>query len=111
IRAANMQGTARLIADLGISAFRERDITVPLPNGTLGARVYEPTQSRRGAVLLVSGLHPSGINEPRLVKLARDLAADRLVVVTPDIPELSRFEIMPAITDIIEHASVWLASH
>src|SRR3989442_1512820 len=63
----------------------------------------------RGA-LLVSGLHPSGIEEPRLMRLARQLAADHLVVVTPDIPELSRFEITPAITDTIERTAGWLAS-
>ena len=34
----------------------------------------------------------------------RDLAASHIAVVTPDIPELSRFEIAPAITDAIEDA-------
>src|SRR5262249_13602821 len=62
------------------------------------------------AALLVSGLHPSGIDEPRLVRLARELAGGALSIVTPDIPELSRFEITPAITDAIEQAAVWLAA-
>src|SRR3954465_15807986 len=47
--------------------------------------------------------------EPRLVRLARQIAASHVLVVTPDIPELARFEISPAITDAIEQAGVWLA--
>src|SRR5205809_931240 len=55
-------------------------------------------------------LHPSGSDEPRLVRLARQLSASGVTVVTPDIPELSQFEITPAITDAIEQSAGWLAS-
>src|SRR5204863_7331424 len=63
----------------------------------------------RRTTLLVSGLHPSGIDEPRLVRLARQLSASGVTVITPDIPELSGFEITPAITDSIEQSAAWLA--
>ncbi|HZT77092.1 MAG TPA: hypothetical protein VFA27_10565 [Vicinamibacterales bacterium] len=111
IRAADMKGTARRIADLDADAIREREITIATTtHGGMRARVYEPASATaRRTSLLVSGLHPSGIDEPRLVRLARDLAADDLRIVTPDIPELSRFEITPAITDTIEQSAVWLA--
>jgi dienelactone hydrolase len=110
IRAAEMHGTLRRIADLDATAERERDITVPVARGAMRARVYEPVRPPHRAALLVSGLHPAGIDEPRLVRLARELAADDILIVTPDIPELSRFEITPAITDTIEQTAVWLAS-
>jgi dienelactone hydrolase len=74
------------------------------------ARLYEPAGRHARAALLTSGLHASGIDEPRLVRLAQQIAASHIAVVTPDIPELSRFEIAPAITDAIEDAGVWLAS-
>jgi dienelactone hydrolase len=61
-------------------------------------------------VLAVPGLHPTGVDEPRLVHLARELAASNLTVVVPHIPQLSRFEITPAITDAIESAAGWVAS-
>src|SRR4029453_11745785 len=61
------------------------------------------------AALLTSGLHASGIDEPRLVRLARQLSAGGVPVVTPDIPELSRFEITPAVTAAIGRAAGWLA--
>ena len=108
IRVAEMHGTARKIADLDTVRVEERNITIPTARGTMRARVYEPPFPRRAA-LLTSGLHPSGIDEPRLVRLARQLSASGLTIVTPDIPELSRFEITPAITDAIERAAGWLA--
>ena len=111
VRAADMHGFARTLADAGVRAPDEHDISIPTPRGALRARVYEPARRRGRAALLTSGLHPSGINEPRLVRLARDLAGDGLVIVTPDIPELSRFEITPAITDTIEEAAAWLSSN
>jgi len=111
IRAADMTGTPRRLADLDADAQAEREITIPTARGPLRARMYAPSnRSARRTVLLTSGLHPSGIDEPRLVRLARELAADDLRVVTPDIPELSRFEITPAITDEIEQAAVWLVA-
>lgn len=111
IRAADMHGTVRRLADLGADPERERDITIPTSRGPMRARIYEPASGHaRRTSLLVSGLHPSGIDEPRLVRLARDLAADDLRIVTPDIPELSRFEITPAITDTIEQSALWLAT-
>jgi dienelactone hydrolase len=109
IRAADMQGTARRAADVDTVAIREREIAIPTPDGSLRARVYEPTRGATRAALLVSGLHPSGIDEPRLVRLARQLSGNGLAIVTPDIAELSRFEIAPHITDTIERAALWLA--
>lgn len=112
IRAADMKGALRRVADLDADPEREREITIPTARGALRARVYEsPTRTAHRTALLVSGLHPSGIDEPRLVRLARDLAGDDLRIVTPDIPELSRFEITPAITDTIEEAALWLVAN
>jgi dienelactone hydrolase len=110
IRTADMQGSVRKLADFDRGEARERDLAIPTPNGPLRARAYEPIGGHHRAVLLVSGLHPSGIDEPRLVRLTRQLSGNGLAIVTPDIPELSRFEIRPEITDAIERSAVWLAS-
>lgn len=108
IRAADMNGRLRALANLDTSPARERDITIPIARGPMRARLYEPDRPPRRVALLTSGLHPSGIDEPRLVRLARELSASGLAVVTPDIPELSRFEITSAITDAIEQAAGWI---
>ena len=81
-----------------------REITIPTRRGPMRARLYEPAGAHHRAALLTSGLHASGIDEPRLVRLAQQIAGSHIAVVTPDIPELSHFEIAPAITDAIEDA-------
>lgn len=110
IRAADVQGTARRLANLVASPGQEREIMIPTTRGTTRARLYLPLGSHRRAALLTSGLHPSGIDEPRLIRLARELSAAGVAIVTPDIPELSRLELAPSVTDTIEQAAVWLAS-
>lgn len=109
-RAADRQGLLRRLADLDTVPVTERLIAISGRQESFRARVYTPRGRARQTVLLVSGLHPDGIDEPRLVDLARKLAQAGVTVVTPDIPELSRFEITPALTDRIEDAAVWLAS-
>src|SRR4051812_3711006 len=110
IRAAEMQGAARRAADYDTVRVTTRDISIPTRRGPMRARLYEPAGGHTRAALLTSGLHASGIDEPRLVRLAQQISASHIAVVTPDIPELSRFEIAPAITDAIEDAGGWLAA-
>ena len=110
VRAAEVQGAPRRLADLDTARVSERAISIPTRRGPMRARLYEPSGGHTRAALLTSGLHASGIDEPRLVRLAQQLAASHIAVVTPDIPELARFEIAPAITDAIEDAGGWLAA-
>jgi dienelactone hydrolase len=110
IRAAGVEGTARRVADLDTRPEHEREITIPTDRGPVRARLYEPARSSHRTALLTSGLHPAGIDEPRLVDLARQLSSNGIAIVTPDIPELSRFEITSAITGTIEQAAGWLSS-
>jgi hypothetical protein len=112
IRAADMHGTIRTLADAATRRTVERQVDIDMvigAHGKIRGRLYAPDRRPSRMVLLVSGLHPAGIDEPRLVAFARQLAASGLAVVTPDIPELSRFEIAPAITDEIEAAAWWLS--
>jgi dienelactone hydrolase len=110
VRAAGVEGTARRVADLDTTATHEREITIPIDGGPLRALVYESSRSRRRSALLVSGLHPAGIDDPGLVALARHLSASGLTIVTPDISELSHFELGPTIADAIQQAGTWLSS-
>src|SRR5262245_29706227 len=110
VRAADMDGRMRRIADVDTVRVETRELSIPTTRGPMRARVYEPHGGHRRAALLTSGLHVSGIDEPRLVRLAKQIAASHVLVVTPDIPELTRFDIAPAITDAIEEAAQWLAT-
>ena len=110
VRAGDLHGVARRVADLDTVPITERLVRVPLRDLSIRARVYAPAGTPRQTVLLVAGLHPTGIEEPRLVALSRRLAEAHVTVVTPDIPELSSFEITPLLTDRIEESAVWLAT-
>lgn len=111
-RAANMTGPLETIAAWRAEPFRAEPIRqIPTRHGPVDARIYRPavTASRR-AVTLVPGVHMDGIRESRLVAMAEDLAASGFTVLTVASPDLQRFRITPASTDIIEDAATWLAA-
>ena len=54
------------------------------------------------------GVHASGIDEPRLVGFARDIAATGHPVLTVELPDLARYEITTRSTDMIEDAAAWM---
>jgi dienelactone hydrolase len=110
VRAAGLHGLTGRVATIGSRREIARMIEIPTKRGSLRARWYEPESEPRRTALLVPGLHPAGIDEPRLVLLSRELAASGVSVVTLDIGELSQIVLTPAITDAIEDAAVWLST-
>jgi dienelactone hydrolase len=110
VRAADLHGPVRRVADADTVEISERLIRARIGDSWMNLRVYTPAVRPHQTVLLVSGLHPAGIDEPRLIGLARRLAEARVTVVTPDIPELAHFEISPDLTTRIEDAAAWLAT-
>jgi len=108
-RGVASHGAVHALARVEAGAVHERLLVVPVGGTLMRARAYVPATRPRQTVLLVSGLHPAGIDEARLTHLARTLAESNVLVVTPDIPELSRFDITTHLTDRIEAAAVWLA--
>lgn len=86
------------------------ELSVPWRGGALRAYAYEPAHVRGRGVLLVPGVHASGIDEPRLVGFARDLAAQGHRVVTVELPDLKAYSITPRTTDQIEDAAKWTMS-
>ena len=109
IQAAGMQGVARSVAQVEINAIDERDLAVPWRGGMLRARLYRPQAASDRAMLLVPGVHASGVDEPRLVQFARDLASVRHTVLTVEPTDLTRYRITPRSTDMIEDAAFWLS--
>jgi pimeloyl-ACP methyl ester carboxylesterase len=71
----------------GEQAVREHE----LPEG----RLYAPT-SARGAILLAHGMHAQGIEEPRLIGLARALAGAGYTVLTPRMTGLQHYQLTRA---------------
>jgi dienelactone hydrolase len=111
VRAAGLQeGWARALAQWRTEPFEVSDLQVPSRYGPLRARLYRPREARGHPVVLTSGVHADGIDEPRLVKLAKDLAVGGQVVLTPEPVDLLRYEITPRLPDMIEDAATWLAA-
>lgn len=110
MQAAGMDGMAHRVLQWTTRAVHERPAAVPWRGGPLRARVYAPHGDSAGAVLLVPGIHASGIDEPRLAGFARDLASMGRTVVAVELPPLMRYRITPELTDMIEDAAGWLAA-
>ena len=55
-------------------------------------------------------MHAAGIDEPRLIDFARELAAMGHPVVTAELSDLARYQITPRTTDMIEDAAAGLPS-
>lgn len=110
VQATGMQGVARTAARLETQPITAGDaFEVPWRHGTLRARAYRPADwhGARG-VMLVPGVHASGIDEPRLVGFARDIASIGHPVLTIELPDLTRYTITPRTTDMIEDAAAWM---
>ena len=107
--AAGMDGPARRAAEWHTTGVATMDpVPIPWRGGTLRTRAYQPQQRDGRGIMLVPGVHASGIDEPRLVGFARHLAALGHPVLTVELPDLMRYEITPQTTDMIEDAAGWM---
>jgi dienelactone hydrolase len=109
IQAANLEGPARTAAEWGTEPVAESDTQVPWRGGTLDGRWYLPADRSERPVLVVPGVHAGGIDEPRLVTFARDLASMGHPVLTAALPDLMQYRLTTRTTDMIEDAVRWLA--
>ena len=83
VRGGGVQGLARDLANIGTVPAIDRTSVVPLKQGSLRGRVYLPLRSARQTVLLIPGLQVAGIDDSRIVLLARELARSGITVLTP----------------------------
>jgi dienelactone hydrolase len=110
VQAAGMDGLAHTVSTWATHTVRVHDTTVPWRGGTLRARVVAGADTSAPPALLVPGVHAGGIDEPRLMEFARDVAGMGRVVLAVELPDLKRYSITPHTTDMIEDAAVWLST-
>ncbi len=109
IQAAGLEGRVRTLAQWEFEPVTTLPrSTIPWRGGSLSTVAYQPLRQRGRAILLVPGVHPSGIDEPRLVGFAQDLAGMGHPVLTAELPDLARYSITPRTTDMIEDAAAWM---
>ena len=107
--AAGMEGTARRVAEWQTTGVTQMpDGPIPWRSGTLRTRAYQPARAAGRGIMLVPGVHAAGIDEPRLIGFARQLASLGHPVLTVELPDLMRYEITTRTTDMIEDAAGWM---
>src|SRR5512137_879953 len=109
VRSAGLERRHPTLAALETDVVAERRDTVPSRFGPLRARLYIPKTHTEGALLLAPGVNALGIDEPRLIAFARNLAASGFLVLTPELPDLSRYLVTARSTDMAEDAAVWFS--
>jgi dienelactone hydrolase len=110
VRAADLGGRIEDLANRLARpvAARPRHM-VPTRHGPVAARLYVPGAGVRRSMLLIPGIHSLGIDEPRLIRLATDLAGAGVRVMTMALPDLQQYRVTPRATDVIEDAVAWMS--
>lgn len=114
------------LAGLGAQPIEEANLQIEGPSGPVRARIYAPqgaaeplagaTSSTSNApacsgctakasslpgIVIVHGVHRLGIDEPRLERFARAVAAAGFAVLTPEVRELADYHVDPASIETI----------
>jgi dienelactone hydrolase len=110
VRTAGLEKQHPALAAMQTDVVAERRDTVPSRFGPLRAKLYTPKTHTEAALLLTPGVNALGIDEPRLVTFARHLAASGFIVLTPELPDLSRYQVTARSTDMIEDAAIWFSN-
>ncbi|HEY3769364.1 MAG TPA: alpha/beta hydrolase [Candidatus Angelobacter sp.] len=91
--------------------FKEEDGTAQTPHGPLRYRLYIPQDVKNpGGVLLLHGVHHLGIEDPRMWSLARALASAGVLVMTPELKDLTDYRVTPQTIDVIGDSATVLST-
>ncbi len=94
------------LADFGRHAVAEEPAFVEAPSGRVPARIYRPVGVEDApGVVLVHGVHRLGIEEPRLQRFARAIAASGVIVLTPEVAEIADYRVDPRSIETIGAAA------
>jgi pimeloyl-ACP methyl ester carboxylesterase len=111
IRAAQVEGPLRAVARVQAQRVTAGPVRpVPTRHGAVRSRLYMPERHPRRTVVVLPGVHATGIDEPRMRALARELAATGVAVVTLELPDLMAYRFTPETVDQIEDAVAWLSA-
>lgn len=73
--------------------------------------VYEPPRPATSTMVLVPGLHPLGVRDPRFRSFATACADAGFQVVAPDVVDFRRFHIEPGVVDTLSRLVLALPRH
>jgi pimeloyl-ACP methyl ester carboxylesterase len=94
----------------------ERTRAVPFRDLTLGedgrrfrARLYTPGEPAHRCIVLGHGVHYLAIDEPRLVRFAKELARSGAAVLTPELDEIADYHVTRTGADVLADATRFMA--
>jgi pimeloyl-ACP methyl ester carboxylesterase len=100
-----------MLATIGAHPLEEKLTEVPTPAGPIRARLYIPQGiANPPAMVIVHGVHHLGIEEPRLVALARAMSASGIRVLTPELAALADYQIDSPSIDLIGYSARHLSA-
>jgi len=73
-------------------------------------RLFAPAHGGARTLVLTAGINALGIDEPRLVQMATEIAASGFPVLTPELPDLGDYRITTRLPDLVEDVALWPAS-
>lgn len=100
-----------VIADFARQPFTEQPGSALVAEGPMKFRLYVPEGgARNGGIVLLHGVHHLGMDDPRLINLARALAGSGVEVMTPELEDLADYRITPRTIDTIGASAVILST-
>jgi pimeloyl-ACP methyl ester carboxylesterase len=106
----NERPLPRVLAPIAGKPIRIEEFQLPIAEGPVRARIYEPAGEQDGpGLLIVPGVYYKGIDEPHLRGYARWMAACGLRVLTPEIPGTRDYQIDPSSVEVIGQSAQWFA--
>ena len=94
------------IANYEVHPVDVRDTSFEFRGAPVPARIYLPRGINAApGIVVIHGMHYTGINGPRLVAFARSLAAGGFVVMTPQVPGIADYRVEAESADLIGGAA------
>ncbi|QMV19256.1 alpha/beta hydrolase [Granulicella sp. 5B5] len=88
------------------------DVTLPLADGPIRARLYAPADEPDAPPLVVlHGVHHLGMDEPRMIAFARAMASTGLRVLTPELPHIDDYHVDASTITTIGDTAAWFANN
>jgi pimeloyl-ACP methyl ester carboxylesterase len=98
------------VASFAQHPVKEETGSAQTPQGPLKFRLYLPQDVRHpGGVVLLHGIHNLGIEDPRLISLARAMSGAGVAVMTPQLQDLTEYSVTPISIDVIGSSATILS--
>ncbi len=90
-------------------AVSRKDLWLEVGSERVLARAYLPSARAVRCIVIGHGVHYLGIDEPRLMRFATELARVNVAVLTPELADLADYRVTRAGADVLGGAAQWFS--